>query len=953
MRLGQELSGSVLAELLGGVNSDTFRNVFALGLPELQEVSTLGADEVAEFVYQVSLGPTGRRLLAAHREAVRRQSRYLDAEQTEGSIVVLARQIRQFDEQIGACEEDAGRHTAINQELHRIEAELQDQKRRQHGLRSQLKGHEFMERIAGPWNQKQQLEAELELLPRVAVIPDGGLERLDEMDREIHKLDDRKQTLSDEARRLETAVAGFSADRRLAEQATGIRGLLQRRNAYVETQSRLSTLDIDCEQAREAAEASVSALGDGWNQQRVENIDDTPAAAINLFRNAAGYRKLRTRRARDVRRYQHLASRLQQQQIELAQRLKPLNAADVTEARQSCAIDLELLQTIVTREMRAESLQQTRDELAAESAAQVESKLLPPYFFAVLAAFGILGLVLLIAGVFSVLQGTTGHTPWLVGMIFMLMGTACGGLTWTVKRHFDPDGKRDQSLAERLQSATDELAKLRREIARDRGAIRVTDLLETASRTESDWNAEESLEAARARLVELDRLVGDEESIGKRRVFLSRFRERIRQTQRSVSTARHGWCQALNAAGLEESVRIDAPLEQWRQAAEAKRLWDQQQLISDELQRAEQSVADFRDSVIKLSTRIDGQDHPCDDIGAVLADWEQRLTRSDALRQQRDELDQQSQQQRRAAEHTADQASELRRQRLEHLAEAGATDREEFRDRVRSLARRLELEGELKAADEQLNAAVQSEPELAVVEEDLRAFQASANRSAIAAIRDELTDLSGDLEANREQLGRLRQERSQLEDDRRLTSLRFDRAQSQHQLAEELEDLCAIEIAIRALDHARLQLESTHQPQTLASAGKFLSRLTRGRYGRVWTRLGERQLLVDEEGCGSLDVERLSAGAREQLFLAIRLALTARLRERGVQLPVVLDDVLVNFDEDRTEAAITTLRDVAASGQQILIFTCHQHLAERFSRAGVSTVQLPVRAPDLAQRRVG
>ena len=199
----------------------------------------------------------------------------------------------------------------------------------------------------------------------------------------------------------------------------------------------------------------------------------------------------------------------------------------------------------------------------------------------------------------------------------------------------------------------------------------------------------------------------------------------------------------------------------------------------------------------------------------------------------------------------------------------------------------------------------------------------------------------------------MRQELKQLESDRRLMSLRYDRAQLRHQLVEELESLCGIEVVTTAVDEARSQLELRHQPQTLQSASGFLSRLTGGAYRRVWTRIGERRLFVDDEGSDALDVERLSAGTREQLFLAIRLALIDQMREQGVELPVVLDDVLVNFDELRTAAAVQTLCDIAASGQQILVFTCHHHLAQRFKSAGVSTVNLPQRALPSVQRRVG
>ena len=135
--------------------------------------------------------------------------------------------------------------------------------------------------------------------------------------------------------------------------------------------------------------------------------------------------------------------------------------------------------------------------------------------------------------------------------------------------------------------------------------------------------------------------------------------------------------------------------------------------------------------------------------------------------------------------------------------------------------------------------------------------------------------------------------------------------------------------------------EREHQPQALREASLYLQRLTSGRYTRVWTPLGEHSLRVDDSAGTSLRVEVLSRGTREQLFLALRLALVSAYARRGVQLPLVLDDVLVNFDVGRAKAAAMVLRDFARQGHQILIFTCHEHIAKLFKNIKAEVRQLP------------
>jgi uncharacterized protein YhaN len=81
-----------------------------------------------------------------------------------------------------------------------------------------------------------------------------------------------------------------------------------------------------------------------------------------------------------------------------------------------------------------------------------------------------------------------------------------------------------------------------------------------------------------------------------------------------------------------------------------------------------------------------------------------------------------------------------------------------------------------------------------------------------------------------------------------------------------------------------------------------------------------------------VEVAALSSGTRDQLYLALRLASIAHLDEQRELMPLVLDDVLVHFDDDRARAALGVLGAFAAT-TQVLFFTHHQRLAELASEA--------------------
>jgi hypothetical protein len=198
------------------------------------------------------------------------------------------------------------------------------------------------------------------------------------------------------------------------------------------------------------------------------------------------------------------------------------------------------------------------------------------------------------------------------------------------------------------------------------------------------------------------------------------------------------------------------------------------------------------------------------------------------------------------------------------------------------------------------------------------------------------------LQVKLEQRAELQQQIKQLADDRRPAEKRLELAGLVRRIEGQIERWRALAVTGSLLSRVQSSYERTHQPAALREATEYLSRMTGGKYIRVWTPLGEPELRVDEADGKSLSVEVLSAGTREQLFLALRLALVKLYAERGIRLPLVLDDVLVNFDDLRAQAAAEVLQEFTKQGHQVLVFTCHEHIARIFKRLDADVRELPI-----------
>ena len=231
------------------------------------------------------------------------------------------------------------------------------------------------------------------------------------------------------------------------------------------------------------------------------------------------------------------------------------------------------------------------------------------------------------------------------------------------------------------------------------------------------------------------------------------------------------------------------------------------------------------------------------------------------------------------------------------------------------------------------------------------ALRASAGEEGIGGLRERLESLDPDqiqrllddaetavaaMLAQRdginEQLGGVAERIAHLEGDAELGELLLEREQARSELVSAIGTWAEHTTAATLFDLAKKVYEEERQPEVLRLASGYFSTMTRGAYTRVLAPLGEIDLQVEATGSGNRKgPEALSRGTKEQLYLAMRLALASVYADQLVSLPLVADDILVNFDDERAEATAALLGTYAAGGHQVLAFTCHRRLAELFT----------------------
>ncbi|MBD5633740.1 MAG: hypothetical protein IAI49_04595, partial [Candidatus Eremiobacteraeota bacterium] len=203
--------------------------------------------------------------------------------------------------------------------------------------------------------------------------------------------------------------------------------------------------------------------------------------------------------------------------------------------------------------------------------------------------------------------------------------------------------------------------------------------------------------------------------------------------------------------------------------------------------------------------------------------------------------------------------------------------------------------------------------------------RASDSRSTVAATAAELRTAEaqiGDLAALDERAATLRAQAAHLE--------RFE---------------AAVSLARRTIDERTKEAHQKFARRLADYASDTFAHITSDRYLdlRVDPTTLAVRVRVPETGAIE-DVERLSAGTREQAFLMVRLAMVRMFSEGLETAPLLLDDPFAYWDDERIARSFPIL-EATATGAQVVLFTTSRTLATAASIRGARTLELATAAP--------
>lgn len=399
------------------------------------------------------------------------------------------------------------------------------------------------------------------------------------------------------------------------------------------------------------------------------------------------------------------------------------------------------------------------------------------------------------------------------------------------------------------------------------------------------------------------------------------------RTAEAVTDARAAWSTECEALGLPADTPPASGLALIQERKELVAKFDEWKKLSSEVTQTSGAIATFEGNVSALSVRfgIESDSGEAKESGL----WK-KLKAAREARVQHDQLTAQLKVADESLVLAGDEASRARQTLDELTTLAGIKSPEELEALLAGLEKRTSIFSRIESYRVALGGLARSE----AVEDFIARIKAEdadelpQRKSRVETVRGEKRD---GLQTVRDAVSESKRKRDEL-------AKAGDAAADYRQQAESI----AMKLRLDAARFVRLRLAAKYlnaqieqfreqnQGPLLERSGRIFREITRGAFEGLAAEFNEQDVpvLMGRRVDGTnVPVDGMSEGTRDQLYLALRLAALHSHLENHKPMPLILDDLLITFDDERAKAILPQLASLAER-TQIFLFTHHEHLVE-------------------------
>lgn len=950
-------------ELLGGLSADIFRRLFAVSLTELQEIRTLQSDEVSGFLFHTGLGG-GRGMILADRKLTQELDKLYRPRGRNQEMNVLLADIERMERDIRKSESYIQVFNDATSSLRTTEQELSSLETALHEDRAEYARIKTAETLHEAWLRTSSAEQELAALPKLEAFPEDAVQRMQQWNEELDHCEIQRQQSAQTIARQRADITLLPYD----DEALARLSDVERSVVIIEGMEakRLELRELRTEQAgleRELARL-LRQIDGSWTEEQLRqfapSIQQRERVRLEKERLASADRMIEGLHAEQIQlgrqletaaaatyRLEQQLKPLQMQEQQQFKRLRPMPRAEGQRLWGQLQNEADRWQQAKMQAMQAAGGQQRALSERSQAAGTIEQ---------LRRSMGIaLGLLTLVLPLGIGLLQSWDVAVWILAALLVIDLF----VVWQLRpRGGSPlranaPGRGEQGtseIAERISQLIHQLMVVQPDVSAELAASQLTSLdgLSRARRRQAEGQ-EEASDTFITEQMALLRLIVDpwldclrEQEDVQQRITTSReqelvIREQLQRAEQEMEqrsalelSCTEVWESWLAEHRLPMGLTPDTVLDVFHWVEQGMALLQTSDRIGQKAADIETQMATFVQRTQQLLGIRDEGQH--EEHGALEAQYYAlRSHHAELLRfKQHKQLVMQLQEQ---VQHALDteagwtaRMGQLVEKRLELLKEAEAGNEEELR-RLAQLAARAK---QLQAVITENRMLGFTELRMQQVSDLLQAYSAEQLAELRVRYEEQLSTNETDYRELQEQRGRLLAQLDHIREQSEHTDLLQLLAEKQAELRRLMDRYAVLAVCSTLLRRTRKIYEEEKQPLVLKLASGYFAEMTSQRYRKIVTPLDEKKMYVEAADGRLVDSALLSRGTAEQLYLAMRFALADSFVNQP-NMPIMMDDLFVNFDGKRLAQTLEILKPLT-NRHQVLTLTCHEHIAQAIMR---------------------
>ncbi|NLI73599.1 MAG: AAA family ATPase [Euryarchaeota archaeon] len=930
-------TGCTLQELLGPCDKVFYENVCAVGLDELQALSTLQKDEIRDRLAAAGAGNFPIRDVKLRLENF--AGNIYTRRGRERKINVLLSELKEVENETRALMDRQMEYDEVNRKIFKENERVKSLGDKQRGINEEIS---YLKALEQAWEMHRDLveyRKEFQNIPQIEPFSENAIEDINRIEADLQHHKDECRNSSGVCRHLEEELNHFAIRAEILEQADNIHILERNLEKYRLQLEEANDTNLRISDIQNKLDSTLSSLGKDWDEERVNEFDTSDFARNHVD-------EIRNRLASISEKVKDQQAELEKSKDKVTERERILSDLRAERENLSHTLSLEVAQKGLRKyyEMQSmiQSMQKSEERLQSilleegraidVRAAMQPDKSIPswPSFLIGLSAililaWGALNSALQIAGIIALILFIS-----IGGILMSRRGATRGGYAYHISQQ-GVDAKTLSAQRKEIEANYYEVNKDALSLARSLGldSIPSSDVVEEDIRVLKE-KVEKAKEASR-----IDSRISEANSYCTRaNDELSDVKETLNNLHYKYENVYSEWECWLRDRNLPRTIAPDQIPDLFARIERAVDLSRQIRIMNEKIEGLFKATRSFEEEIDHIidacSESLTGPyDVKAEKLISIYGEEKKRKKEYDVLHNQL--ISHKSK-----LKESSDKLNALTKNLDIILKDREVESIEEYREYEKLWRKKKDLEESIRKEESSIMRISGEERYLDFLEA-LQVYDPIKSQLRLEEKKNKLKEINEAINESHREIGNLESRQSGIESDDKLSHLLSREITLRDEIAYSARQWAVYTAALSLLNSSIEIFERERQPKILQEAQYFFTQITGEKYGKIIRPYDGSDIYVEEVMGAQRKVDELSRGTAEQLYLALRFGYIKDYVNSHTPVPIIFDDILVNFDPERRKNACRAIAELTKACQ-VIYFTCHPNTVEDFNESIPDTV---------------